>query len=234
MCAHPPPTRFAPPFESVSAMRTDACHRRIVCTLPHRRHAWQRRRIRPHVTRGQNPRRARHSVGAPTRPLAPGSALETCARRFQGALRFVDAMDSAARGPQLERRDSYLLARGCLPLLGKEGVDGSSPSEGLQNPRSREFSFRWSCFRANVQWVWSVVWSFEFEKTTSSSPSSTSRMSRRCVSRTCARRPLVVRKPCRERGEHVVLNRWNVAQCAAAAELVIGHAADLDAVPAPL
>ena len=23
---------------------------------------------------------------------------------------------------------------------GKEGVDGSSPSEGLQNPRSREFS----------------------------------------------------------------------------------------------
>jgi hypothetical protein len=33
-----------------------------------------------------------------------------------------------------------LLAQLVEHLHGKEGVDGSSPSEGLQNPRSRGFS----------------------------------------------------------------------------------------------
>jgi hypothetical protein len=47
------------------------------------------------------------------------------------------------------------------PLHGKEGVDGSSPSEGsAKAPHVGAFSFRSTCCSSNVQWVWSRLWSF--------------------------------------------------------------------------
>jgi hypothetical protein len=46
-------------------------------------------------------------------------------------------------------------------LHGKEGVDGSSPSEGsTKAPHVGAFSFRSTCCSSNVQWVWSRLWSF--------------------------------------------------------------------------
>src|SRR5881394_2664683 len=44
---------------------------------------------------------------------------------------------------------------------GKEGVDGSSPSEGsAKAPHVGAFSFRPTCSLLNVRWVWSRLWSF--------------------------------------------------------------------------
>ena len=42
---------------------------------------------------------------------------------------------------------------------GKEGVDGSSPSEGsAKAPHVGAFLFRSTCSRANMRWVWSRLW----------------------------------------------------------------------------
>src|SRR5436309_16115472 len=47
---------------------------------------------------------------------------------------------------------------------GKEGVDGSSPSEGsAKAPEIGAFAFRSTCSRSNVRWVWSCLWSFRVE-----------------------------------------------------------------------
>jgi hypothetical protein len=60
------------------------------------------------------------------------------------------------------------VAVGChrLPprLHGKEGVDGSSPSEGSAKRRTWRFFFRSSCSPPSVRWVWSLKWSFRVEK----------------------------------------------------------------------
>jgi hypothetical protein len=61
-------------------------------------------------------------------------------------------------------------ARPCTPvphgnLHGKEGVDGSSPSEGsAKAPHIAVFSLRSICIAANVRQVWSRLWSFQVQK----------------------------------------------------------------------
>ena len=56
------------------------------------------------------------------------------------------------------------------PLDGKEGVDGSSPSEGsAKAPHVGAFSFRATCSSSNVRWVWSRLWSFDARESTSTS-----------------------------------------------------------------
>jgi hypothetical protein len=48
--------------------------------------------------------------------------------------------------------------------MGKEGVDGSSPSEGsAKSPLTGNFSFRTTCRLSFVRWVWSRLWSFRVE-----------------------------------------------------------------------
>src|SRR5437667_7241458 len=48
---------------------------------------------------------------------------------------------------------------------GKEGVDGSSPSEGsAKAPHVGAFVFRSTCSSSIVQWVWSRLWSFQVQK----------------------------------------------------------------------
>jgi hypothetical protein len=49
-------------------------------------------------------------------------------------------------------------------LHGKEGVDGSSPSEGsAKAPHVGAFSFRATRSSSNVRWVWSRLWSFQVQ-----------------------------------------------------------------------
>jgi hypothetical protein len=55
-----------------------------------------------------------------------------------------------------------LLAQSVEHLHGKEGVDGSSPSEGsAKAPEIGLFAFGLSCTSSTVQWVWSRLWSFQ-------------------------------------------------------------------------
>src|SRR5581483_11653898 len=55
-----------------------------------------------------------------------------------------------------------LLAQLVEHLHGKEGVDGSSPSEGsAKSPHVGRFSIRSTCRFSRVQWVWSRLWSSE-------------------------------------------------------------------------
>jgi hypothetical protein len=60
-------------------------------------------------------------------------------------------------------------ARPCPPrptrnLHGKEGVDGSSPSEGsAKAPHVGAFAFSSTCRIGNVQWVWSRLKSFRVQ-----------------------------------------------------------------------
>jgi hypothetical protein len=57
-----------------------------------------------------------------------------------------------------------LLAQLVEHLHGKEGVDGSSPSEGSAKvPETGAFSFRSICSSSNVRWVWGHLWSFQFQ-----------------------------------------------------------------------
>jgi hypothetical protein len=45
------------------------------------------------------------------------------------------------------------------PFHGKEGVDGSSPSEGsAKAPHVGAFSFRPTCTKSNLRWLWSRLW----------------------------------------------------------------------------
>jgi hypothetical protein len=49
-------------------------------------------------------------------------------------------------------------------LDGKEGVDGSSPSEGsAKTPHVGAFVFTSTCRFSRVRWVWSRLWSFQVE-----------------------------------------------------------------------
>src|SRR5919198_4912708 len=67
------------------------------------------------------------------------------------------------------RKQAETVAIGCsqLPprLDGKEGVDGSSPSEGsAKAPHAGAFPFRTTCSSSNVQWVWSPLWSPQVDR----------------------------------------------------------------------
>src|SRR5229473_8387796 len=47
---------------------------------------------------------------------------------------------------------------------GKEGVDGSSPSEGsAKTPHVALLPFRSTCRVGSVRWVWSCLWSFQVQ-----------------------------------------------------------------------
>jgi hypothetical protein len=72
-------------------------------------------------------------------------------------------------------RQAKPVALGCDPLpesfYGKEGVDGSSPSEGsAKAPQICAFCFAWTCTVAIVRWVWSPLWSLQVEDPVSKSP----------------------------------------------------------------
>ena len=63
-------------------------------------------------------------------------------------------------------RQAKTVATGCdqlpLKLDGKEGVDGSSPSEGsAKAPESGRFSLGSVCTSSSMQWVWSRLWIFQ-------------------------------------------------------------------------
>ena len=55
--------------------------------------------------------------------------------------------------------------RATLPNFhGKEGVDGSSPSEGsAKAPHNAGFCFVRTCILSNVRWVWSPFWSLQID-----------------------------------------------------------------------
>jgi hypothetical protein len=67
------------------------------------------------------------------------------------------------------RRNCAASDRACtrvtrLILHGKEGVDGSSPSEGsAKAPEIGAFSFRSICSASNVRWVWSPSWGLQVQ-----------------------------------------------------------------------
>jgi hypothetical protein len=66
--------------------------------------------------------------------------------------------------PQKEAK-SVAVACHRLPRDGKEGVDGSSPSEGsAKNLPIGSFPFGLTCTIPNVRWVWSALWSFQIQK----------------------------------------------------------------------
>jgi hypothetical protein len=55
--------------------------------------------------------------------------------------------------------------RPSLNLHGKEGVDGSSPSEGSAKlPHIRSFSIGSTCMNSSVRWTWSRSWSLQVEE----------------------------------------------------------------------
>ena len=57
-----------------------------------------------------------------------------------------------------------MYARDAPNLHGKEGVDGSSPSEGsAKTPETGAFSFRSTCSESNVLWVSTRLWSFQVQ-----------------------------------------------------------------------
>jgi hypothetical protein len=57
-----------------------------------------------------------------------------------------------------------LLAQLVEHLHGKEGVDGSSPSEGSAKVQHvAAFAFSPICSVSSVRWVWSHLWSFRVQ-----------------------------------------------------------------------
>lgn len=69
-------------------------------------------------------------------------------------------------------------------LHGKEGVDGSSPSEGsAKAPESVAFWFARTCTIFSVRWVWSPLWSLQVEKAALSGPAA-ARVSPACSTST--------------------------------------------------
>src|SRR5205085_6024194 len=64
-----------------------------------------------------------------------------------------------------------LLAQLVEHLHGKEGVDGSSPSEGsAKTLHVGAFAFRSTCRTRSVRWVWSRLWSFRVDGPLSARP----------------------------------------------------------------
>jgi hypothetical protein len=70
------------------------------------------------------------------------------------------------RRSQERLSEAETLAVGCdqLPIgaHGKEGVDGSSPSEGSSKAAQiGAFAVERSCTLPSMRWVWSRLWSFQ-------------------------------------------------------------------------
>jgi hypothetical protein len=70
--------------------------------------------------------------------------------------------------PQERLKQEKTVAVGCdgLPetFHGKEGVDGSSPSEGsVKVPQNGAFRFGFTCTISSVRQVWSRLWSFQVQ-----------------------------------------------------------------------
>src|SRR5512132_2353629 len=70
--------------------------------------------------------------------------------------------------PRKRQNEAKFVATGChrLPATfhGKEGVDGSSPSEGFAKaPHNWAFCFGSTCRFSNVGQVWSPLWSLQVE-----------------------------------------------------------------------
>ena len=70
--------------------------------------------------------------------------------------------------PRKRRNQAKTVATGCdqLPwdLDGKEGVDGSSPSEGsAKAPQTGAFSFAGTCTISSVRWIWSHLRSLQVD-----------------------------------------------------------------------
>ena len=96
-------------------------------------------------------------------PLASTTGADICAYRADTAFDRPDLLDVNAQAPRRAPRmaGTALLAQLVEHLHGKEGVDGSSPSEGsAKAPHVGAFAFRTTCRFSHVRWVWSCLWSF--------------------------------------------------------------------------
>src|SRR6266540_2872389 len=102
----------------------------------------------PAVRRGfRTPRRARRR-GAPYSPTRLNDRSRVMGKRLTWG--------------------SALLAQLVEHLHGKEGVDGSSPSEGsTKAPQTGALSFELTCTRSSMRWVWSCLWSFQVQNSPS-------------------------------------------------------------------
>ncbi len=72
------------------------------------------------------------------------------------------------RRPRKRRIQAKTVATGCdqLPIgaHGKEGVDGSSPSEGSAKAAEiAAFCVKGTCTSSSMRWVWSRLWSFQIQ-----------------------------------------------------------------------
>jgi hypothetical protein len=107
------------------------------------------------LKRGKKRRVALQSgISRPTMERLWSLAVATSGNRWQ--------MD----GPRKRGNQAKTVAVGCDQLPkgahGKEGVDGSSPSEGsAKSLQTGPFAFRSTCTSSNVRWAWSRLWSFQ-------------------------------------------------------------------------
>jgi hypothetical protein len=85
-------------------------------------------------------------------------------------------LQPVAKGRPAKRlKEAETVATGCdqLPIgaHGKEGVDGSSPSEGsAKAPESGALSFTSTCSPSILQWVWSRLWSSQVQNAVRAAP----------------------------------------------------------------
>jgi hypothetical protein len=120
-------------------------------------------------------RNRRQSI-ANRRPLVPaGSVASLCSLRWQRRMEPLWSPVVATGGNQRQidcvrkrLKQARTAAVGCDRLRrgvhGKEGVDGSSPSEGsAKTPHVGAFAFRSTCRVSTVRWVWSRLWSFQVQ-----------------------------------------------------------------------
>src|SRR5438874_10691060 len=88
-----------------------------------------------------------------------------CAQPSPGRTKVARRSNAATR--DYERHAQTRMNRPPPHVHGKEGVDGSSPSEGsAETPHVGALSFRRTCSLSNVRWVWSGVWSSRVEHAT--------------------------------------------------------------------
>ena len=114
-------------------------------------------------------------VPSPARRAASDSVVcqDITARTQNGHIRNDTRVASRRiRGALIRpicRKNCVASDRACTPvtpgnLHGKEGVDGSSPSEGsAKAPQNGAFCLTGSCTTSSVQWVWSPLWSLQVQ-----------------------------------------------------------------------
>jgi hypothetical protein len=115
---------------------------------------------------GSKPLFARGAVLAAV-PAEPGDRSWGQVGGFSGGLKAHQGRGAAGSESRAVAGKSWKQALlVCLPpaarnLHGKEGVDGSSPSEGsAKAPQGGASSFGWSCTIFSVRWVWSLDGAF--------------------------------------------------------------------------